>query len=298
VTAASCRRGADRPPWYGELAVVLFLVVAYDRIADLARVHAGAAVHRGRSLLVAERFLRLDVEQRVDAALAPHALMGQGLSLYYDFAHVTVTIGVLVMVYLLAPAAYRRARTALIAVNVAALGVFVLVPVAPPRLLPGAGVADIVAGSGTWGAWEATRGVASHADAYASMPSLHLAWATWVLLAVRSGTSRRLYRSLAGLHLVLTAAVVVVTGNHYVLDVVAGVALALVVWAPTRVWNLAGRNVRRVAGRQRSAGVTRARRQRRRLPGAFGRDVGLRAIVCEPREQEDSEQGSPEPQRT
>src|SRR3954452_21280882 len=57
VTVPVRRRSGVRPAWYGEIAVVLFLLVAYDRIADIARVHATAAQHRGRSLLDAERVL-------------------------------------------------------------------------------------------------------------------------------------------------------------------------------------------------------------------------------------------------
>lgn len=224
------RLTGDRPAWYGELAVLFFLFVAYDRIADLALVHATAAQHRGRWLLDVERSGHLAVERRLDLVVVPHLRLGQALSLFYDFAHGTVTVGVLVVTYLLAPAVYRRARTVLVTINVVALVVFVLLPVAPPRLLSGAGIADVVAGSGTWGAWEATPGLASHADEYASMPSLHLAWATWVLLTVRAATVRRRYRWLAGAHVALTAVDVLATGNHYLLDVVAGMALAVTLW--------------------------------------------------------------------
>lgn len=225
------RRDAIRPAWYIELAVVVFLLVVYDRVADLARVHNVAADHHGRWLIDLEQRLDVDVERWADLVVAPHLRLSQLLSIYYDFAHVTITVGVLVGVYVFAPATFRRARTVLVAVNLVSLGFFVLFPVAPPRLLPGTGIVDVVAGSGTWGSWETTRGVASHANEYASMPSLHLAWAAWVVLAIVAATPRRRYRLLAVAHLVMTAVVVVATGNHYVLDVVIGVALTVVLWA-------------------------------------------------------------------
>lgn len=67
----------------------------------------------------------------------------------------------------------------------------------------------------------------------AAMPSMHVAWTTWcgyagwtVLRSHRPGLARS-----AWLLPLLTAVVVVLTGHHYVLDVLAGVLLvAVVAW--------------------------------------------------------------------
>jgi hypothetical protein len=227
----------QRPAWYLELAVIAFLLVAYDQIANLADLRVGGAVNRALTLLRLEQRLHIAVERPLDRAGAAHHLAGQVLALYYDLAHILVTVAVLVTVYLVAPQAYRRARFALVVINLGALVVFLALPIAPPRLLPGGGFSDVVANSGTWAAWETTSGVAQHANEYASMPSLHVAWALWVVLAVAATTRRRWVRGLAGTHLVLTIAVVLLTGNHYTLDAVAGAVLAGASWAafrPTR----------------------------------------------------------------
>jgi hypothetical protein len=60
------------------------------------------------------------------------------------------------------------------------------------------------------------------------MPSLHVAWATWVCLVTVRISLRRLARVAALANLLVTSLVVVATGNHWVLDAAAGVALALV----------------------------------------------------------------------
>jgi hypothetical protein len=193
-------------------------------------------------VVAVERSLRLDVELPLDLAVAGHRRLGQVLSLYYDFAHATVTFGVLLVLYVAhTSAGYRQARRALVAVNGVALLVFFVLPVAPPRLLPGAGFVDVVAGSGTWGAWEAaTSTVGQHANQYAAMPSLHVAWATWVLRAAWSAHASPRVRGLAVTHLCVTIGVVLATGNHYVLDVAAGATLATVSWAVASVpwWQL------------------------------------------------------------
>ena len=221
-----------RPSLAGELALVAFLLFGYDRVAGMASVRAATGVRHAKEVLSVERFLHLEVERGLNLALAAHHRLGQVLSVYYDFAHGTVTFCVLLVLYLTHDPGYRRARRALVAVNGIALAVFLVLPVAPPRLLPGAGFVDVVAGSGTWGAWEAeTSALSQHANHYAAMPSLHVAYATWVLFAFWSAHASPRVRGLGVIHLFGTIAVVLATGNHYVLDVAAGAVLATVSWA-------------------------------------------------------------------
>jgi hypothetical protein len=220
-----------RPLLLGEVALVAFLLFGYDRVAATANVDPDTAVRHGRQLLAVEQFFHVDAEQPLNHLLAGFRLLGQVLSVYYDFAHGVVTFGVLGVVYVFASEGYRRARTSLFVINGVGLVVFWLLPVAPPRLLPGGGFVDVVAGSGTWGAWEAGGStVAEHANHFASMPSLHVAWAVWVLRAVLAATSSTLARSLATAHACVTVGIVVVTGNHYLLDVLAGAAVAEGAW--------------------------------------------------------------------
>src|SRR5262249_21298251 len=58
---------------------------------------------------------------------------------------------------------------------------------------------------------------------YAAFPSLHVAWAAWCAWALSLALPGR-WRRLVWLYPALTSLVVVGTGNHYVLDVVAGLA--------------------------------------------------------------------------
>jgi membrane-associated phospholipid phosphatase len=132
------------------------------------------------------------------------------------------------------------ARNALVLVNVVALAVFWTYPVAPPRLLPDGGFTDIVAASGTWGAWDRGGAIADRANELGSMPSLHLAWAAWVALVLWRLTTRTWVRALGCVHVALTSVVVVLTGNHYLVDLPAGVALALGCWLAAARFALPG----------------------------------------------------------
>jgi hypothetical protein len=252
----SASRPRARPFVVGELLLVAFLLFGYDRIASVANGHAREALRHAWALWNAERFVHIAIELPVNHVLAAHRLLGQVLSVYYDFAHGFVTFGVLLSIYVFRAQLYRPARSALMLINAVALAIFLLLPVAPPRLLTGSGFVDVVAGSGTWGSWEAGNStISEHADKFASVPSLHVAWALWVLRAAFASSSSRVLRTLASGHLALTVAVVIATGNHYVLDVAAGAAVAEAAWWTARGASLSVGALRRLsaADRRRTA---------------------------------------------
>jgi hypothetical protein len=58
------------------------------------------------------------------------------------------------------------------------------------------------------------------------MPSVHVAWAVWCSVAISFVTDAP-WRWLAWVYPLVTTAVVLGTGNHYMLDVVVGAALVL-----------------------------------------------------------------------
>jgi len=211
-----------RPFLLGELVVVLVLVKVYDQVRSLEGTRAGPALRHARDVLGLERRLHLDLELGGTHWLASHPALSTVAAWWYQLAHLTVTLGVLAWCWLRRPDAYRRLRNALVLTNVVGLLVFVLCPVMPPRLLPGGGYADAVAAAG----FDTAHGPVA-ADQYAAMPSLHLAWATWAAVVAATVLAGRPGRWLCYLYPVITAVVVVLTGNHYTLDVLAGVAVAV-----------------------------------------------------------------------
>jgi hypothetical protein len=213
-----------RPHLAVELLVVLCLLRVYDLVRAAADTRRATAVRHGRGVLHLEQLAHLDVERSLDHWAAAHRLVSLPTSYVYEYAHVTVTMSVLAWVWWRRAGLYRVARNALVLTNVAGLAVFYLVPVAPPRLLPGAGFVDTVALAG----FGTTHGGPVAADQYGAMPSLHLAWAVWSAVVVGWVLVRPLHRRLLLLYPVLVTGVVVLTGNHYLLDAVAGTAVALV----------------------------------------------------------------------
>lgn len=207
--------------------VIAGLLVVYDRVRSLAEVHVSVANSHGQSILDLESILHLRFEDAVNTWLAGQGFIRMLAIDYYQYLHVSVALSVLVVCYVACPAAYRPARNALVLTNLVGLAVFAVYPTTPPRLLPGAGFIDLVSRAG----FGPSHGLSS-ADQYGALPSLHMAWATWVAITGFALTRRRVLRFVLAAYPILTAFVVITTGNHYVLDVVSGALLGFAAaWA-------------------------------------------------------------------
>lgn len=207
-----------RPALLGQVAVLTVFLVAYDELRNLAPGRSGAAFDHAHRVLRSEGHLRIDVEHTLNIALAAHHHLALWASTYYDSAHYLVTLPLLALVYVRHPGHYRWLRDTLVVTNAVGLLGFALYPLAPPRMLPG--YVDTVAVTGALGGWAHT--IATNANELAAMPSLHAAWALWCLLVAVRVTRRWWLRGLATLHVAVTGGVIVGTGNHYLLDAVAG----------------------------------------------------------------------------
>jgi hypothetical protein len=208
-----------RSPWWVEALVIVWLCWMYDAITNLAPLRVHVAIAHARDVLSLERALHLDPERTLDRWLAAHHTLGLVISDYYDNAHFVVTLGLLGWLWWRRADVYRPLRNSLVLVNALAFVVFWRYPVAPPRMLPG--FTDVVASTHAIGSWH-TGALASHANELAAMPSLHIAWAVWCVIAVWALTSRAWVRALALLYPCMTAFAVLATGNHFLLDIVGG----------------------------------------------------------------------------
>ncbi len=226
--AASLGAAVRRTRWWVEVLTIVWLCWVYDAVTNLAPLRLGAALGHGRDILSAEQSLGIAPEHSFDRWLAARHTLGVVASYYYDNAHFIVTLGLLGYLWWRRADIYRPLRNSLVLINVVGFLVFWRYPVAPPRML--GGFTDVVASSHALGSWH-TGALASEANQLAAMPSLHIAWAVWCSVAVWRITARPLWRVLAVVYPFVTLVAVLATGNHYLLDAVAGALLTAVVTA-------------------------------------------------------------------
>jgi hypothetical protein len=263
-SVASSAQAQRRSQWWVEVLTIVWLCWVYDAVTNLAPLRVHAALAHGADILRIERSLGIDPEHTLDRWLAAHHTLGLAVSDYYDNAHFIVTLGLLGFLWWRRADIYRPLRNALVLANVLAFVVFWLYPVAPPRMLHG--FTDVVASTHAIGSWH-TGALASAANQLAAMPSLHIAWAVWCTVVVWRISARRSLRALAVLYPCVTAFAVLATGNHYVLDVLGGlatIALSMLL-------------VQLLSGRSRGVwALVQRRRPPREAPPVGGRDSAYR----------------------
>jgi len=145
------------------------------------------------------------------------------MSFWYASLHYLVTPAVLAFIFWKHRSDYRRARNGLVIGSAIGLAAYVLIPTAPPRLM--GGYIDTLAQSASYGWWSghasAPAGLGGLTNELAAMPSLHVGWTVWVAWAMWRYV-KRTGHVLSLLYVAGTTLVVVATGNHWLLDAVAG----------------------------------------------------------------------------
>jgi hypothetical protein len=213
-----------RLPWIaGQVLLVALGVFFYFRVRGLTEATPGIAqVHAGH-LVELEQTLHVDVEGPVQRPVDSSDALEAVANWIYIWGHWPVLIGAMAWLVWRHRPHFLQLRDAMLVSGALGLLVFLSYPVAPPRLA-GLGLEDTVSKSS-----EAYRYLQPPAfvNQYAAMPSLHVGWDLLAAMAVFAATSSLLVRALACVMPVLMAWAVVATANHYVLDVVAGIALVL-----------------------------------------------------------------------
>ena len=138
------------------------------------------------------------------------------------------------------PRAYRRLRRVFIATMLIALPCYFMYPLAPPRFMAlfGYPFVDTLAVYGP--NYFSETGIVQ-ANRFAAMPSMHIGWTVIGAFMLAAAFRRwRLGAVLGALHVTLMCVTVVVTGNHYVLDIVGGLlvdaaAFGIVALLPARL---------------------------------------------------------------
>lgn len=217
------------PRWWREVILVGLVYGGYDAVRGLRHSDLATANRNGRLLLRWDTASHLSPEHPLNQLFWHVPALAVAAAYFYATLHFVVTPAVLVWLYRRHFVHYRRARTVLMIATLTALVGFWAFPATPPRLLPGSEVRDTLADVHQWGWWSgptsAPRGLGGLSNEFAAMPSLHVIWALWVGVVVARHAKHRVARALGVSYPVFTALVVMGTGNHYLVDVVAGVVV-------------------------------------------------------------------------
>jgi hypothetical protein len=201
-----------------EAALVLGLYAAWQYIGGMSLGGLEQADAAGLWLADFEAMLGWPSEAAIQQMAIGNDQVVYLADVYYTSLHIPVFVITLLWVLLFRRDSWAFARTTVVILTGMCLAIQ-FIPVAPPRLLPVLGIIDTAKENG-----RSVYALVAGANEYAAMPSVHIAWASAVALIIIVA-ARSPWRWLSLIYPFATMWVVVVTGNHFIIDGVASVLL-------------------------------------------------------------------------
>jgi len=202
-----------------QLGVWLGFYISYLAVRSAVGQNPAKALMKGRKVIRFERqathhIYELTVQRIVDSS---HFLLTAAAWTYWN-SEFTVIGLTLLWIYLRRHERFARFRNTILLANLIGLVGYVLMPTAPPWMFPHKGFVGGVN----------PELIHTFGNQYAAMPSLHAADALIVGYCVALSCRRFWAKALWMMWPLWVWFCVVATANHYVLDVLAGIAVAVV----------------------------------------------------------------------
>ena len=221
--------------FWREFAYVALFDLVYEWTSEKAGTSRSVAYHHALAQVRVEHYMGLLQEHTIQAWSLHSRLFIELSDLFYATVHFVMPVVGLIWLFKRFPERYLPWRDMLAWSTALALGCFAVFPLMPPRMLPSSyGVIDTMQQIGGLGSWDTVL-LKDAGNQFAAMPSLHITWALWACLALYPVVRRRWIRWLLVADPIVTTVTILVTGNHYVLDIFGGVAVLGAGWALARV---------------------------------------------------------------
>jgi hypothetical protein len=223
VIVARYHNRVPRKRFAFEVGLIVAAYFAYFLVRGLTQSNHDLAVAHGWDVVHFERSLGIQWEDNIqDALLQGHWAVTLANWMYIWGHWPVIALGGTYLM-LAKPMTYRRFRNAFLISGGIAIIIFATFPVAPPRMLD-LGLVDTVT---TYS--HSYRTMQPHAltNQYAAVPSLHFGWDLLIGIALWQSTKVIWVRIFAVAAPTLMCVAIIVTANHYIIDAVAGGAVAL-----------------------------------------------------------------------
>jgi hypothetical protein len=205
-----------------QLAVVLGAFAAYEVARHAMQPNWSEAFANARRIESVEQVLGVAWEQSLQRAFLAIPDVIPALNIFYFVGHFVFTAIFFVWLYRRSWDGFRSFRDAFLIATAISVVIHYLFPTAPPRLA-GIGLEDTLLIFSGIDIGSPTSAAVS--NPVAAVPSLHAAYALGVGIGVVRYARSSLVRLAGALYPPLVIVTILVTGNHFVLDAVAGIAV-------------------------------------------------------------------------
>lgn len=206
-----------------EVGLVAVAALTYFGVRNVTVGAEAEAFSNADRVARLEEHVRIAWERPLQDAVLGHDAFLTIFNWIYIWGHWPVIVTAAILLYRTRPDRYLLLRNAMFLSGALGFLFFALLPVAPPRLVDPSLIDTVTLHSEAYRALQ-PPGLTNQ---YAAFPSLHFGWNLLVGVAVWGATGSVLLRLLSILGPAAMAAAVVLTANHFVLDLVGGLAVVL-----------------------------------------------------------------------
>jgi hypothetical protein len=205
-----------------QIAVVLGALGAYEAARLAIAPNWAQAFANARRIEALEQVAGIAWEQSLQRAFLALPDLVSALNIFYFVGHFVLTGLFFLWLYHRSRDGFRSYRDGFLAATAIALVIHYVFPTAPPRLA-GVGLEDTLLALSGIDIGSPTSSALS--NPVAAVPSLHAAYALGVGLGLVRFARSSLVRVAGAVYPPLVVLTIVVTGNHFVLDAVAGIVV-------------------------------------------------------------------------
>lgn len=223
-----------------DLLLILFAFMLYSVVRQFSSHRQIEATYNAVDLVEFERTIGMGYENAAQKLILWNDGLVHVFNSIYTYGHFWLIGAAAIWLFIWHRDTYKLFRNAIFISGAIGLVCFNIFPLAPPRLLPG-----------EYGAVDTLRLMSPvnyensgwAVNEYAAIPSLHVAWNLLICLGIASVVKNRAVQLWAFCMPLLMSVTVVLTGNHWILDCVAGYAvgalgLGIAVLARNESWRV------------------------------------------------------------
>jgi PAP2 superfamily len=206
-----------------QILIVLGAVSAYELARMFIQPNWSAAMTNARRVDDLERALNFAWEQSVQQTFMRVPELIEAMNVFYFVGHFVLTGVFFLWLYHHSRDGYRSFRNGFLVATAIAVLIHWQFPTAPPRLLAGLGIEDTV--RVLWNIDIGSPHASAVSNPVAAVPSLHAGWAFGVGIGLIRYAKNPVLRVLGAIYPMVVVLTIVVTGNHFIFDALAGVAV-------------------------------------------------------------------------
>jgi hypothetical protein len=206
-----------------QIAIILIALSVYEIARRLIEPNWTVAMHNAKRIAELEQALSFAWEQSVQRAFLGLPELVEAMNLFYFVGHFLLTGVFFFWLYHQSRDGFRSFRNGFLAATAIAVLIHWQFPTAPPRLITGLGVTDTL--RVFWNIDIGSPRVEAISNPVAAVPSLHAGWALGVGIGLVRYATSRLLQVLGVVYPIAVMLTIVVTGNHFIFDALAGMAV-------------------------------------------------------------------------